>query len=256
MSRTSEAFAKGKAFIPFVTAGDPDMETTERLIVAMAEAGADLIEIGIAFSDPVAEGPVIQAADLRALSGGATTDKVFDMIARVRQKCTVPLALMTYINPIYTYGAERFMMRAQATGVDALIVPDMPYEERQELATVCEKYDVDLVAMIAPTSHKRVEMIAAEAKGFLYCVSSLGVTGMRNELSTAIGDLIALVKKVRDIPCAIGFGVSTPEQAREMAALADGVIVSSAIVQLVAEYGADSVPFVAEYVRSMKAAIL
>lgn len=256
MSRTSEAFAKGKAFIPFVTAGDPDMETTERLIVAMAEAGADLIEIGIAFSDPVAEGPVIQAADLRALSGGATTDKVFDMIARVRQKCTVPLALMTYINPVYTYGAERFMMRAQATGVDALIVPDMPYEERQELATVCEKYDVDLVAMIAPTSQKRVEMIVAEAKGFLYCVSSLGVTGMRNELSTAIGDLIALVKKVRDIPCAIGFGVSTPEQAREMAALADGVIVSSAIVQLVAEYGADSVPFVAEYVRSMKAAIL
>lgn len=256
MSRTSEAFAKGKAFIPFVTAGDPDMETTERLIVAMAEAGADLIEIGIAFSDPVAEGPVIQAADLRALSGGATTDKVFDMIARVRQKCTVPLALMTYINPVYTYGAERFMMRAQATGVDALIVPDMPYEERQELATVCEKYDVDLVAMIAPTSQKRVEMIVAEAKGFLYCVSSLGVTGMRNELSTAIGDLIALVKKVRDIPCAIGFGVSTPAQAREMAALADGVIVSSAIVQLVAEYGVDSVPFVAEYVRSMKAAIL
>ena len=256
MSRTSEAFAKGKAFIPFVTAGDPDMATTERLIVAMAEAGADLIEIGIAFSDPVAEGPVIQAADLRALSGGATTDKVFDMIARVRQKCAVPLALMTYLNPVYTYGAERFMARAQAASVDALIVPDMPYEERQELAAVCEKYDVDLVAMIAPTSQKRVEMIAAEAKGFLYCVSSLGVTGVRSELSTSIGDLIALVKKVRDIPCAIGFGVSTPEQAREMAALADGVIVGSAIVQIVAEHGADSVPFVAEYVRSMKAAIL
>ena len=255
MSKTKQAFAQGKAFIPFLTAGDPDLEMTEQLILTMAEAGADLIEIGIPFSDPVAEGPVIQAADLRALSAGTTTDKIFAMVARVREKSQVPLALMTYMNPVYTYGVERFMAHCQSVGIDALIVPDVPYEEKAELADACWAYDVDLIAMVAPTSHERVKMIAAEAEGFLYCVSSLGVTGVRSQISTAVGEMIAQVKAVKDIPCAIGFGISTPEQAREMAAISDGASVGSAIVRIIAEHGRDSAPYVAEYVRQMKAAV-
>lgn len=255
MSKTKQAFASGKAFIPFLTAGDPDLETTEQLILTMAEAGADLIEIGIPFSDPVAEGPVIQEADIRALASGTTTDKIFDMVRRVRESSQVPLAFMTYMNPVYTYGVERFMARCQAVGIDALIVPDVPYEEKAELADACWAYDVDLISMVAPTSQERVKTIAAEAEGFLYCVSSLGVTGVRSELGTAIGGLIDQVKQVKDIPCAIGFGISTPEQAQEMAAISDGAIVGSAVVRLIAEHGRESGPYVAEYVRKMKAAV-
>lgn len=255
MSKTKQAFASGKAFIPFLTAGDPDLETTEQLILAMAEAGADLIEIGIPFSDPIAEGPVIQEADIRALAGGTTTDGIFEMVARVRTASQVPLALMTYMNPVYTYGVERFMTRCQEVGIDALIVPDVPYEEKAELAGECQAHDVDLISMVAPTSQERAKMIAAEAEGFLYCVSSLGVTGVRSELSTAIGELIAQVKQVKDIPCAIGFGIATPEQAQEMAAISDGAIVGSAVVRLIAEHGRESVPYVTEYVRQMKAAV-
>ena len=255
MSKTKQAFASGKAFIPFLTAGDPDLETTEQLILAMAEAGADLIEIGIPFSDPIAEGPVIQEADIRALAGGTTTDGIFEMVAQVRTASQVPLALMTYMNPVYTYGVERFMTRCQEVGIDALIVPDVPYEEKAELAGECQAHDVDLISMVAPSSQERAKMIAAEAEGFLYCVSSLGVTGVRSELSTAIGELIAQVKQVKDIPCAIGFGIATPEQAQEMAAISDGAIVGSAVVRLIAEHGRESVPYVIEYVRQMKAAV-
>ena len=255
MSKTKQAFASGKAFIPFLTAGDPDLETTEQLILTMAESGADLIEIGIPFSDPVAEGPVIQEADIRALASGTTTDKIFDMVRRVRESSQVPLAFMTYMNPVYTYGVERFMARCQAVGIDALIVPDVPYEEKAELADACWAYDVDLISMVAPTSQERVKTIAAEAEGFLYCVSSLGVTGVRSELGTTIGGLIDQVKQVKDIPCAIGFGISTPEQAKEMAAISDGAIVGSAVVRLIAEHGRESRPYVAEYVREMKAAV-
>lgn len=255
MSKTKQAFASGKAFIPFLTAGDPDLETTEQLILAMAEAGADLIEIGIPFSDPIAEGPVIQAADIRALASGTTTDKIFDMVQSVRKSCQVPLAFMTYMNPVYTYGVERFMARCQAAGIDALIVPDVPYEEKAELAEACWAFDVDLISMVALTSKERAAAIAKEAEGFLYCVSSLGVTGVRSQLSTDIGSLIAQIKQVKDIPCAIGFGISTPEQAQTMAALSDGVIVGSAVVSLIAEHGRESAPYAAEYVREMKAAV-
>ena len=255
MSRIKEAFAKGKAFIPFLTCGDPDLETTKKLVRAMADSGADLIELGIPFSDPTAEGPVIQGANLRALSGGVTTDKIFDMVARLRQKTQIPMVFMTYANVVFSYGTERFIKRAADLGMDGRILPDVPFEEKEEFDTVCQKYGLDLVSLIAPTSHDRIRMIAKEANGFVYCVSSLGVTGVRSEITTDIGAMVNLVKEESDIPCAVGFGISTPEQAARMAEKCDGVIVGSAIVKLCGQYGKDCVPYVAEYVKSMKDAI-
>lgn len=255
MSRVGEIFKNQKAFIPFITAGDPNLEITEQLVPAMAKAGADLIELGIPFSDPVAEGPVIQEADMRALSAGTTTDKIFESVKRIRTKTDIPLAFMTYLNPIFVYGSQRFVKNAAECGIDALIVPDMPFEEKGELLSVCETYGVDLISLIAPTSRERIQRIAGEAQGFLYCVSSLGVTGVRTEITTDIGEMVALAKKAKDIPCAIGFGISTPEQAKKMALSADGVIVGSAIVKIVARYGTDCLGPVCSYVRSMKEAI-
>lgn len=254
MNRIERAFYQKKAFIPFITAGDPDLETTKRLVLGMAKAGADLIELGIPFSDPVAEGPVIQAADLRALSGGVTTDKIFLMVEELRKECDVPLAFMTYINPVYTYGTERFMKRCSEVGVDALIVPDMPYEEKEELKPYCEEYGIILISLIALTSKERIRKIAKEAQGFIYCVSSLGVTGVRSEMGRGLKEMLQQVKEVTDIPCAIGFGIATPEQASEMAAIADGVIVGSAIVDMVGRHGKDCIPYVEEFVYKMKAA--
>ena len=256
MSRISDAFKKGKAFIPFITGGDPDVETTYELIKAMAANGADIIEIGIPFSDPIAEGPVIQEADLRALSSGTTTDALFDMVVRLRKEIDIPLIFMTYANPIYVYGKERFMKRCADVGIDGVIVPDIPFEEKAELSGVCMENGIDLISMIAPTSDDRIETIAKEAEGFIYCVSSLGVTGVRSEIKTDIGAMVAHVKTVTDTPVAVGFGISTPEQAKKMAALSDGAIVGSAIVKIVAQYGKDAVPYVADYVKKMKAGVL
>lgn len=253
MSRIGEAFHNKKAFIPFVTGGDPTLDITEQLLYAMEEAGADLIEIGIPFSDPIAEGVVIQEANERALKAGCTTDKLFDMVLRARQRVTVPMVFLTYLNPIYTYGKEKFMKRCEECGIDGIIVPDMPFEEKGELLDVCEKYGVDIISLIAPTSNERIRMIAGEAKGYIYCVSSLGVTGVRSEIKTDIAGMVKLVRETTEVPCAVGFGISTPEQARKMAGLSDGAIVGSAIVKIIAEYGKDCVPQVAEYVRIMKA---
>jgi len=241
MSKIANAFkgGNGKAFIPFITCGDPSLEVTEQLVYAMEEAGANLIELGIPFSDPTAEGPVIQAANTRALSGGVTTDKIFAMV------------FMTYANVVFSYGTERFIKKASELGMDGLILPDVPYEEKEEFDSVCKKYDMDLISLIAPTSHERISMIAKEASGFVYCVSSLGVTGTRSEITTDIGAMVKLVKKAKDIPCAVGFGISTPEQAKKMAGLSDGAIVGSAIVKLCGTYGKDAVPYVKEYVKSM-----
>lgn len=255
MSRIRKAFDNKKAFIAFVTGGDPDLGTTEALIPQMAAAGADLIEIGIPFSDPIAEGIVIQAADERALKAGTTTDKLFDMVKRVRAKVDVPLVFMTYINPIYTYGTERFAKRCAECGIDGIIVPDVPFEEKEEVNGACEAAGIELISMIAPTSKERIDMIARQAKGFLYCVSSLGVTGVRSSITTNIKEMIDHVKKVSDIPCAIGFGIATPQQAREMAAVSDGAIVGSAIVKLIAQHGKNCIGPVCRYVREMKAAV-
>ena len=254
--RITESFTKGKAFIPFITCGDPSLEVTEQLVYAMEEAGADLIELGIPFSDPTAEGPVIQAANVRALSGGVTTDKIFDMVVRIRQKTDIPMVFMTYANVVYSYGTERFIAKAADIGMNGLILPDVPFEEKKEFDGVCKTYGLDLISLIAPTSHERITRIAKEAEGFVYCVSSLGVTGMRSAITTDIGAMVKLVKAAKDIPCAVGFGISTPQQAGEMAAKSDGAIVGSAIVKLCEKYGADCVPYVKEYVTAMKEGVL
>ena len=253
--RIAEAFANGKAIIQFLTCGDPSLEVTEQLIYAMEEAGADLIELGIPFSDPTAEGPVIQAANVRALSGGVTTDKIFDMVKRLRQNTKIPMVFMTYANVVFSYGTERFIQKAASLGMDGLILPDVPFEQKEEFDSVCKKYGLDLISLIAPTSHERITQIAKEAEGFVYCVSSLGVTGMRSAITTDIGAMVQLVKAAKDIPCAVGFGISTPEQAAAMAAKSDGAIVGSAIVKRCGQYKEACVPYVKEYVKSMKDAV-
>lgn len=255
MSNTAKAFENGKAFIPFVTAGDPNLEITAEIILAMEKAGADLIEIGIPFSDPVAEGLVIQRADERALKAGTTTDKIFDMVADVRQKTDIPLAFMTYINPVFVYGVEKFCKKCSELKIDALIVPDVPFEEKAEIAPYCKKYGIDVISLIAPTSNNRIKMIAKEAEGFIYCVSSMGVTGVRKEITTNIGDMVKSVREVTKVPTAIGFGIATPEQAKEMSKYADGVIIGSAIVKICEKYGTECVPYISEYVKSIKSAI-
>lgn len=255
MNKISQAFENKKAFIAFITGGDPDLETTKKLILEMQKSGADLIEVGIPFSDPIAEGEVIQEADLRALKGGCTTDKLFDAIKEIKEDVTIPLVFMTYINAIYKYGKEKFMDRCVECGVCGIIVPDCPYEEKQELQPECTAAGVEFISMIAPTSHDRIKKIASEAEGFIYCVSSLGVTGVRKNITTDLGSMTALVREVTDVPCAIGFGVSTPQQAADVVKYSDGAIVGSAIVKIVAKYGKDCVPYVGEYVKSMKDAV-
>lgn len=256
MSNIARAFENGKAFIPFITCGDPDLETTERLIYAMEHAGADLIELGIPFSDPTAEGPVIQEANIRSLSAGTTTDKVFDLVRRVRKTTQIPLVFMMYANVIFSNGIDRFAKTAAEAGIDGIILPDVPFEEADEFEVPFAKVGIDRIPMIAPTSHERIAAIAKKAHGFVYCVSSLGVTGVRSNITTDIGAMVALVKEQQGIPCAVGFGISTPEQARTMAAQSDGAIVGSAIVKLCAQYGKDCVPYVEDYVRSMKEAVM
>ena len=255
MSNIAKAFADGKAFIPFITCGDPDLTTTARAVRAMAEAGADLIELGIPFSDPTAEGPVIQEANVRALAAGTTTDKIFGMVRDLRRDVTIPMVFMTYANVVFSYGAEKFISTCAEIGIDGLILPDIPFEEKDEFDPICRRYGVDLISMVAPTSAGRIAMVAKEATGFIYVVSSLGVTGVRSEITTDIGAMVQLIRESSSLPCAVGFGISTPEQARKMAGLADGAIVGSAIVKLLAQYGREAVPYVAEYVKKMKDAV-
>lgn len=253
--RITDAFKNGKAFIPFITCADPSLEVTEQVVYALEEAGADLIELGIPFSDPTAEGPVIQAANVRALSGGVTTDKIFGMVEKIRKNTSIPMVFMTYANVVFSYGTERFVKKASEIGMDGLILPDVPFEEKEEFDEICRKYGLDMISLIAPTSHERIARIARDAEGFVYCVSSLGVTGMRSQITTDIESMVELVKKEKDIPCAVGFGISNPEQAKIMAAQCDGIIVGSAIVKLCGTYGAECVPYVKDYVKQMKDAI-
>ena len=256
MSNIAKAFENGKAFIAFLTCGDPDLETTGAAVRAAVENGADLIELGIPFSDPTAEGPVRQGANLRALRGGSTTDKIFDFVRALRREVTVPLVFMTYANVVFSYGSDRFISTCRDVGIDGLILPDLPYEEKEEFLPYCRKYGVDLISLIAPTSENRIAMIAREAEGFLYIVSSLGVTGTRSEIKTDLASMVQVVRQNTKIPCAIGFGISTPEQAAKMAALSDGAIVGSAIVKLLKRYGQDAPSHVGDYVKSMKAAMI
>ena len=252
MSKISRAFASGKAFIAFITCGDPDLETTAAAVRAAAANGADLIELGIPFSDPTAEGPVIQGANLRALRGGVTTDRIFSLVRELRRDVTIPMVFMTYANVVFSYGAERFLPTCRDVGIDGLILPDLPFEEKEEFAPACRERGLAFISLIAPTSKTRVAMIAKEAEGFLYVVSSLGVTGVRSEITTDIGAMVKLVRENTAIPCAVGFGISTPEQAKRMADLSDGAIVGSAIVRLIAQHGREAAGPVREYVKAMK----
>lgn len=255
MSNIYKAFSDGKAFIPFITCGDPDLETTGAAIRAMAANGADLIELGIPFSDPTAEGVVIQGANLRALRGGVTTDQIFDFVRALRKDVKIPFVFMTYANVVFSYGADAFISACAELGIDGLILPDLPYEEKDEFLPTCRKYGVDLISMIAPTSADRIAMIAKEAEGFLYIVSSLGVTGTRSEIKTDLASIVEVVRRNTKTPCAIGFGIFTPEQAHKMAAIADGAIVGSAIIKLLERYGKDAPDKIGAYVKSMKDAL-
>ena len=255
MSNIKKAFENGKAFIAFVTCGDPDLETTAKAVRAAVENGADLIELGIPFSDPTAEGPVIQGANLRALRGGITTDKIFAFVKELRRDVKVPMVFMTYANVVFSYGAEKFISTCRDIGIDGLILPDLPFEEKEEFLPACRQYGVDLISLIAPTSENRISMIAREAEGFIYIVSSLGVTGTRNEIRTDFSFIVKVVRQTTKVPCAIGFGISTPKKAKKMADISDGAIVGSAIVKLIEKYGTDAPEHVAEYVKSMKDAI-
>ncbi|MCQ2539997.1 MAG: tryptophan synthase subunit alpha [Acetatifactor sp.] len=255
MSRIHKAFENGKAFIAFITCGDPDLETTAAAVKEAVANGADLIELGIPFSDPTAEGPVIQGANIRALAGGVTTDIIFDFVKELRKDVSVPMVFMTYANVVFSYGADTFISTCQEIGIDGLILPDIPYEEREEFQDLCTKYDVDLIPLIAPTSENRIAMIAKEAEGFIYLVSSLGVTGTRSEITTDLGSIVKIIREVTDIPVAIGFGISTPEQAKKMGDLSDGAIVGSAIIKILEKYGKEAPKYVGEYVKSMKDAM-
>ena len=255
MNKVSDAFKNGKAFIGFVTAGDPDLETSREIMIKMAQAGCNLIEIGIPFSDPIAEGPVIQEANLRSLSGSTTTDKVFALAEEVSAEVNIPLVFMTYLNVLFKYGYDKFLDNAKKSGISGVIVPDLPFEEKNELQSVAQKYDIDVISLIAPTSEQRIQMIAKEAQGFVYEVSSLGVTGVRSEIKTDLESITKAVKSATDIPVAIGFGISTPEQAKKYSAVADGVIVGSAIVKIIAQHGKNAPEEVYKYVKSMKDAI-
>ena len=255
MSNIRKAFENGKAFIAFITCGDPDLETTAKVVRAAAENGADLIELGIPFSDPTAEGPVIQGANLRALTGGITTDKIFAFVKELRRDVKVPMVFMTYANVVFSYGAEKFISTCRDIEIDGLILPDLPFEEKEEFQPLCRQYDINLISLIAPTSENRIAMIAKEAEGFVYIVSSLGVTGTRSEIKTDLASIINVVRENTDVPCAIGFGISTPEQAKKMADISDGAIVGSAIIKLLEKHGKDAPKYVGEYVKSMKNAI-
>ena len=255
MSNIYKAFENKKAFIPFITCGDPDLETTGKIVREAVKNGASLVELGIPFSDPTAEGPVIQGANLRALNGGVTTDKIFDFVKELRKDVTVPMVFMTYANVVFSYGSERFIKTCSEIGIDGIILPDLPFEEKEEFLPECHKYGVDLISLIAPTSKDRVAMIAKEAEGFIYLVSSLGVTGTRTEINTDLDSIVKIIRENTKVPCAIGFGISTPEQAKKMAAVSDGAIVGSAIIKIMEKYGKESPVFVGEYVKSMVEAL-
>lgn len=255
MSNIKKAFENGKAFIAFITCGDPDLDTTKKAVIAAVEGGADLIELGIPFSDPTAEGPVIQGANLRALSSGVTTDKIFDFVVDLRKEVSVPMVFMTYANVVYSYGSEKFISKSKEIGMDGLILPDLPFEEKEEFEDICSKYDIDLVSLIAPTSANRIAMIASQAKGFIYVVSSLGVTGTRSSITTDLDSIVKVIRENTDVPCAIGFGISTPEQAAKMSSISDGAIVGSAIIKLLEKHGKDAPIYIKDYVKSMTAAM-
>ena len=234
-------------FVSFVTAGDPSLEKTKEFIDVLAKH-SDIIEIGLPFSDPIAEGEVIQAANMRALGDGVTTDKVFEMLESVTFE---KMVILTYVNPVFVYGYDRFFKRCAEYGVYGVVIPDLPFEERGEAEPYAKKYGVHLITLIAPTSDKRVQMLAKNATGFIYLVSSMGVTGVRTDFDIDLTGIVKQIREVTDLPVFIGFGISTPEQADKMRKIADGVIVGSAFVRIIEEHGGESAPHIKRLIEEM-----
>ncbi|WP_066632892.1 tryptophan synthase subunit alpha [Desulfolucanica intricata] len=247
-----------KALIPFITAGDPDMQTTVELVLAMDRAGADVIELGVPFSDPVADGPAIQKASIRSLAGGTTLGGILDAVKEIRNKSDIPLVLMTYYNPVYQFGLEKFIDQAASAGVNGLIVPDLPFEEAAPLREPAKEKGISLIPLVAPNSpEERIKKITTRAGGFIYCVSSLGVTGVRRSIETDLADFVIRVRKYSRLPVAVGFGISGPAQAAGVARYCDAVIVGSALVKLIEEYAnsGNLVEILAAKVRELKEAL-
>jgi tryptophan synthase alpha chain len=262
MGRIEEKFRElkqlnKKALITFVTAGDPDIEATIRIVKEMELRGADVIELGIPYSDPIAEGPVIQRANSRALQNGLKIKDIMGTVARIRKDVKVPILFLLYYNCILQYGIERFFEECVKSGVDGLIIPDLPFEERSELDVVTTGYPIDVITLVSPTSKDRIEKVAKDARGFLYCVSSVGVTGMRSEFDTDFEDFFSKINKATDIPKALGFGISTPEHIKTLKKYCDGLIVGSAIVKQVeiSRNSDEAVKNVGEYIRDLRKAM-
>ena len=251
MIKIKAAFQNKKAFIAYLMAGDPNLEMSAEYILTAQDAGADMVEIGIPFSDPIAEGEVIQAASVRALKAGTRLDGVFDMVASIKGKMRIPLVFMTYLNPVFVYGYDRFFSRCKQIGICGAIIPDLPYEEQSEAKEIAGKYDVDIITLIAPTSEKRITEIARNAEGFVYLVSSMGVTGVRGEITTDLSTIVSEIRKYTDIPVAVGFGISTPEQAAYYSAVADGIIIGSAIVRIIGQHGDNAQQALREYIKGI-----
>lgn len=260
MNRIENKFAElkaagKKALITFLTSGDPDIETTEKAVLEMFDKGADIIELGVPFSDPVAEGPVIQEASLRSLNGGTNLDKIFGAVENIRKATDKPLVLMMYINTVFRYGTAKFFEKCRLTGIDGVIIPDMPYEEKDEVSAEAKANGVLSISLVTPVSGDRIKMIAEESEGFLYCVSSTGVTGMRSGFTTDFGEFFGEVYKYAKVPCCVGFGISGPEQAKKMSSYCDGVIIGSAVVKLAAEHGKDFPKYAGEFVSAVRTAL-
>lgn len=244
MNRIEEKFnnlknENKKAFIPYICAGDPSLDESEKLVYALEEAGADVIELGIPFSDPLADGPVIQAASLRSLKNGFKIKKFFELVKKIRQNSNIPLVSMVYYSTIFGFGRDEFISLCKESGIDGLIIPDLPYEEYDEIEDILSKTNLCLIPLIAITSKQRIPMLVKKAKGFIYCVSSLGVTGERKHFDKKIDDFIAEVKRNTDVPACIGFGISKKEDINRFEKIADGVIVGSAIVRNIFENNCD-----------------
>ncbi len=252
MNKIKKAFENKKALITYITAGDPNLEKTKEFIIAMAQNGADLIEVGIPFSDPIAEGDVIQSAMERALKNKINIDDIFSVIVEARKTVDIPIVFMTYLNPVFSYGYARFFKKCKESGISGIIVPDMPFEEQDEIKESAQKNEVAIITLIAPTSKERISILAKNAQGFIYLISSLGVTGVREKITTDIGAIIKQIREQTDVPVGVGFGISTPQQAKEISNFADGIIIGSAIVKIIAKYKEEAAPKIAEYISSIK----
>lgn len=256
MSKIQSAFSNGKAFIPFITCGDPDLETTGKVIREAVKNGADLIELGIPFSDPTAEGKERIEANMRALSSGVTTDKIFDFVKELRKDVEIPLIFTTYANVVFYYGAETFLETCGKIGVDGIRFLDLPFEERGEFDAFCKHYGVALILQAAPASNQRLSMIAKEAEGFLYMTADLKANKTEEEMPAEISHMVRTIRENTDIPCVIDFSFSTAKQVQKAAAFVDGIIAGSAIVEMIKQNGKDSAEPVGEYVRSIKEIIV